>query len=188
MASALTKATEIARDESKQPNKFLYLITDSTRSAFEGPQAEALKGAARDAAAVFGDADHVGVYSLGRPDQWNQAVLDLRPGGKYLAKDVYENGGVAVIIRALLASGHLHDVPTVTGRRLSEADAAVLAGNTGGIAHFGFRLADPRDIDDAIAEVERAGGRLLRRGEFAPGFPYAYVADPDGYEIEIWFE
>ena len=44
------------------------------------------------------------------------------------------------------------------------------------------------DIDRAIAEVERAGGRLLRRGEFAPGLPYAYVADPDGYEIEIWFE
>jgi hypothetical protein len=33
-----------------------------------------------------------------------------------------------------------------------------------------------------------AGGRLLRRGDFAPGLPYAYVADPDGYEIEIWFE
>src|SRR5713226_8597299 len=47
---------------------------------------------------------------------------------------------------------------------------------------------DPDDIDRAIAEVERAGGRLLRRGEFAPGLPYAYVADPDGYEIEIWFE
>ena len=53
---------------------------------------------------------------------------------------------------------------------------------------FGFRLVDPDDIDRAIAEVERAGGRLLRRGEFAPGLPYAYVADPDGYEIEIWFE
>ena len=31
-------------------------------------------------------------------------------------------------------------------------------------------------------------GRLLRRGEFAPGVPYAYVADPHGYELEIWFE
>jgi hypothetical protein len=29
---------------------------------------------------------------------------------------------------------------------------------------------------------------MMRRGEFAPGFPFAYVADPDGYEIEIWFE
>jgi catechol 2,3-dioxygenase-like lactoylglutathione lyase family enzyme len=62
------------------------------------------------------------------------------------------------------------------------------AGLSGGVAHFGFRLVDPDDIDRAIAEVERAGGRLLRRGEFAPGLPYAYVADPDGYEIEIWFE
>jgi dihydroxy-acid dehydratase len=52
---------------------------------------------------------------------WRTPLIgDLRPGGKYLAKDVYENGGVSVIIRALLESGHLHDVPTVTGRMLSQ--------------------------------------------------------------------
>ena len=62
------------------------------------------------------------------------------------------------------------------------------AGQTGGIQHFGFRLVTPDDIDDAVDAVIAAGGTLLRRGEFAPGFPYAYVADPDGYEIEIWFE
>ena len=44
------------------------------------------------------------------------------------------------------------------------------------------------DIEIAVAEVERAGGRVLRRGEFGPGLPFVYVADPDGYEIEIWFE
>jgi len=37
-----------------------------------------------------------------------------------------------------------------------------------------------------VRVVERAGGALLRRGEFAPGSPCAYVRDPDGYEIEIW--
>ena len=62
------------------------------------------------------------------------------------------------------------------------------AGKVGGISHFGFRLTQASDIDLAVAEVERAGGRILRRGEFSPGFPFAYVADPDGYEIEIWFE
>lgn len=62
------------------------------------------------------------------------------------------------------------------------------AGAPGGISHFGFRLKRAKDIDLAVREVERAGGRLLRRGEFAPGFPFAYVADLDGYEIEIWFE
>jgi catechol 2,3-dioxygenase-like lactoylglutathione lyase family enzyme len=58
----------------------------------------------------------------------------------------------------------------------------------GGITHFGFRLVQPQDIDDAVEEVIGAGGRLLRRGQFSPTEPYAYVHDPDGYEIEIWFE
>jgi catechol 2,3-dioxygenase-like lactoylglutathione lyase family enzyme len=78
------------------------------------------------------------------------------------------------------ASGR-HDIITF-------AEDPTNAGLSGGIAHFGFRLVNAGDIDRAIAEVEHAGGRLLRRGEFAPGLPYAYVADPDGYEIEIWFE
>ena len=62
------------------------------------------------------------------------------------------------------------------------------AGAPGGIEHFGFRLVRPPDIDSAVKEVVRAGSTLLRRGEFAPGSPYAYVRDPDGYEIEIWYE
>ena len=51
-------------------------------------------------------------------------IGDLRPGGKYLAKDVHEIGGVAVVIRALLASGHMHDTMTVTGRTLSAEHGA----------------------------------------------------------------
>jgi catechol 2,3-dioxygenase-like lactoylglutathione lyase family enzyme len=61
-------------------------------------------------------------------------------------------------------------------------------GECAGIAHFGFRLRDAADIDRAVEQVEEAGGTLLRRGEFSPGYPYAYVNDPDGYEVEIWFE
>ena len=62
------------------------------------------------------------------------------------------------------------------------------AGVPGGIIHFGFRLTRPEDIDAAVVAVERAGGAVTSRGEFAPGLPYAFVRDPDGYEIEIWFE
>ena len=62
------------------------------------------------------------------------------------------------------------------------------AGARAGIDHFGFRLKKAGDIDQAVDEVQKAGGKLLRRGEFAPGFPFAYVTDPDGYEIEIWYE
>jgi len=67
-------------------------------------------------------------------------------------------------------------------KRPADADA------TGGIIHFGFRLTRPEDIDAAIAAVENAGGSVTSRGEFGPGLPYAFVRDPDGYEIEIWFE
>jgi catechol 2,3-dioxygenase-like lactoylglutathione lyase family enzyme len=63
-----------------------------------------------------------------------------------------------------------------------------LAGATGGIAHFGFRLTRPEDIDAAVQAVEAAGGTVDSRGEFAPGMPYAMVRDPDGYVIEIWYE
>ena len=62
------------------------------------------------------------------------------------------------------------------------------AGKAGGIAHFGFRLVDPEDIDVAAEAVERAGGTILQRGEFCPGEPYLFFVDPDGYEVEIWHE
>ncbi len=34
-----------------------------------------------------------------------------------------------------------------------------LAGKTGGIAHFGFRLQNPKDIDAAARAVKKAAGR-----------------------------
>jgi len=61
-------------------------------------------------------------------------------------------------------------------------------GESGGIKHFGFRLAEARDIDKAVTAIERAGGKIKDRGEFAPGEPYVFFADPDGYEVEVWYE
>ncbi len=59
------------------------------------------------------------------------------------------------------------------------------AGHNGGVAHFGFKLAEGSDLDAAIDEVEAAGGKLISRGEHEPGARYAYVEDPDGYLIEL---
>jgi len=67
-------------------------------------------------------------------------------------------------------------------------ESAAHAGRAGGVAHFGFRLTDPADIDRAARAVKLAGGRILRQGEFCPGEPYLFASDPDGYEIEIWYE
>jgi catechol 2,3-dioxygenase-like lactoylglutathione lyase family enzyme len=65
---------------------------------------------------------------------------------------------------------------------------ATHAGQPGGIKHFGFRLLSPDDIDAAAAAVETAGGRIRSKGEFCPGEPYLFCEDPDGYEVEIWYE
>ncbi len=65
---------------------------------------------------------------------------------------------------------------------------APAAGAAGGIQHFGFRLKRPEDVAQAVAAVLAAGGKVVRQGEFCPGCPFVYVLDPDGYEIEIWFE
>jgi predicted enzyme related to lactoylglutathione lyase len=62
------------------------------------------------------------------------------------------------------------------------------AGQPGGVAHFGFRLCDPADCEKALQAITEAGGTILRHGEFCPGEPYVFATDPDGYEIEIWFE
>lgn len=66
--------------------------------------------------------------------------------------------------------------------------APARAGRKGGIAHFGFRLTRPEDISKAVHAVEAAGGRILSHGEFCPGEPYLFCEDPDGYEVEIWYE
>jgi catechol 2,3-dioxygenase-like lactoylglutathione lyase family enzyme len=62
------------------------------------------------------------------------------------------------------------------------------AGKAGGIAHFGFRLQKPADIDQALAAITAAGGTIREHGEFVPGEPYVFFHDPDGYEVEIWYE
>jgi len=62
------------------------------------------------------------------------------------------------------------------------------AGKMAGISHFGFRLADPKDIGAAAELIRDAGGKILNRGEFVPGEPYIFAADPDGYTVDVWYE
>ena len=62
------------------------------------------------------------------------------------------------------------------------------AGKAGGVAHFGFRLTAESDIAAALEAVRSAGGHITSHGEFCPGEPYVFFTDPDGYEVEIWYE
>ncbi len=54
-------------------------------------------------------------------------IGDLKPGGRYVAKDLFEIGGVPVLMKALLDGGYLHgDCITVTGKTLAENLADVV--------------------------------------------------------------
>ncbi len=54
-------------------------------------------------------------------------IASLKPGGKYVAKDLYEIGGIPIVIKTLLDHGFLHgDCITVTGKTLAENHADVV--------------------------------------------------------------
>jgi dihydroxy-acid dehydratase len=83
-------------------------------------------------------------------------IADLRPGGKYLARDMYYIGGAAVVLRELLRSGHLHgDALTWTGRTLAE------------------EIADANDPDGQVVRrfenaISRDGGLAVLKGNLCP--------------------
>jgi dihydroxy-acid dehydratase len=53
-------------------------------------------------------------------------IADLKPSGRYVAKDMFEAGGVPLLMRTLLDNGFLHgDCLTVTGRTIAENLQAV---------------------------------------------------------------
>jgi dihydroxy-acid dehydratase len=84
-------------------------------------------------------------------------IADLKPGGRYVALDVHNIGGIPVILKALLDGGLLHgDCMTVTGRTMAE--------NLAGVSF-------PPD-QDVVFPVSRplsaTGGVVGLRGNLAP--------------------
>jgi dihydroxy-acid dehydratase len=84
-------------------------------------------------------------------------LCDLKPGGQYVAPDLYAVGGVPVVLSRLKQAGLLHgDAPTVTGRTIGEiADEAVET--------EGQRVVRP--LDDPIKPT---GGLAILHGNLAP--------------------
>lgn len=61
------------------------------------------------------------LFDVGEVFNRTPLIADLKPGGRYLAKDVHDVGGVPIVLAALLEGGHLHgDTLTVTGKTLAE--------------------------------------------------------------------
>lgn len=84
-------------------------------------------------------------------------LADLKPGGQFMAADLYQAGGTPLVAKWLLESGHLHgDQITVTGRTLAEE--AATAKETSGQKVL-FPPSHP---------IKPTGGLVILKGNLAP--------------------
>jgi dihydroxy-acid dehydratase len=84
-------------------------------------------------------------------------LCDLKPGGQYVAPDLYEAGGVPVLLRRLHQAGLLHeDAPTVNGHTVGQHA-------TDAVETEGQRVIRP--LEDPIKPT---GGLAILRGNLAP--------------------
>ncbi len=84
-------------------------------------------------------------------------LADMKPWGRYVATDMHDAGGVALVARRLLEAGHLHgDAPTVTGRTIAEEVAGAHETPGQKVVHT---VADP---------IKAHGGLIILRGNLAP--------------------
>lgn len=84
-------------------------------------------------------------------------LADLKPGGKYIAKDMYDAGGVYMVMRTLLDAGLLDgNCLTVTGRTLGENLEEIVWN------------ADQKVIRPASSPISPTGGVVGLRGSLAP--------------------
>ena len=92
-------------------------------------------------------------------------IADLKPGGRYVAKDLFEVGGIPLLMKTLLDHGFLHgDCLTVTGRSIAENLAKVTWN-------------DKQDVvRPADAPITRTGGVVGLKGNLAPDGAIVKVA------------
>ena len=92
-------------------------------------------------------------------------IADLKPGGKYVAKDLYEIGGVPILIKALLEGGYLHDdCLTVTGKTIGENHKNINFPN------------DQKVIYKTSKPLNSTGGFVGLKGNLAPDGAIVKVA------------
>jgi dihydroxy-acid dehydratase len=92
-------------------------------------------------------------------------IADLKPGGKYVAKDMYEIGGVPVLMKALLVGGYLDgDCMTVNGKTIGE-----------NLERVKFP-ADQDVIRPVSKPITKTGGVVGLKGNLAPDGAIVKVA------------
>ena len=101
-------------------------------------------------------------------------IADLKPGGKYLAKHLYEIGGVPIILKSLLDGGYLiGDCMTVSGKTLAE--------NLEDIVHD---TKAQKIIYSTSKPISKTGGVVGLQGNLAPDGAIVKVAGMKSLEFK----
>ncbi|MER8773609.1 dihydroxy-acid dehydratase [Mesorhizobium sp. M0220] len=97
------------------------------------------------------------LFDVARIFEKTPYIADLKPGGKYVAKDMFEAGGIPLLMKTLLDHGYLHgDCRTVTGRTLAE-----------NMEHVSWN--DSQDVvRPANKPITQTGGVVGLKGNLAP--------------------
>jgi dihydroxy-acid dehydratase len=99
-------------------------------------------------------------------------IADLKPSGKYVAKDLFEVGGIPLILKTLLDHGFLHgDCMTVTGRTMAENLRAVKWNP------------DQDVVRPANKPLSPTGGVIGLKGNLAPDGAIVKVAGMSGMKF-----
>ncbi len=92
-------------------------------------------------------------------------IADLKPGGRYVAKDLFEVGGIPLLMKTLLDHGFMHgDCLTVTGRTIAENLAKVAWNENQDV------------VRPANAPITPTGGVVGLKGNLAPDGAIVKVA------------
>jgi len=105
------------------------------------------------------------IFDVGEIFRKTPYIGDLKPGGKYVAKDLFEAGGIPLVMKALLEGGHLHgDCMTVTGKTIAENLEKV-------------KWNEHQDVVRTTANpISPTGGVVTLRGNLAPDGAIVKVA------------
>jgi dihydroxy-acid dehydratase len=97
------------------------------------------------------------IHDIGEVFMRTPYIASLKPGGRYVAKDLFEAGGIQIVLKTLFENGYIHgDCLTVTGKTMAD-----------NLANITFRK-DQDVVREASDPISKTGGLVTLKGNLAP--------------------
>ena len=114
------------------------------------------------------------VFDIGKIFAKTPYIANMKPGGKYVSKDLYEAGGVQMVLKVLLDAGYIHgNCLTVTGKTMAE-----------NLANIQFNT--NQDVVSLPSQpLAKTGGVVVLQGNLAPEGAVVKVAGMPENELQF---